>query len=80
MQTVRDIQDLKNAVNQYGEMIVVKNNNGNDVMIMSIEEYRKMKIEKDIEKDLLEAEEDIENGKVYDSEEVFEEWDKKYGV
>ena len=79
MQIVNDLRELRRAVNQYGAIIVVKSNNNNNVKMMSMEEYDKMNAE-DIEKNLLEAEDDIENGRVYDAEEVFKEWDEKYGV
>jgi len=36
---VKNIQDLKKAVNQNGEMVVTMNNN--DIVIMKIDEYRK---------------------------------------
>ena len=80
MQTVRDIQEIEKAVKQNGGMIVVKNTDNNEIAIMSLEEYDKIRLEEDIEKGLLEAEDDIKNGRVYDIEKVFEEWDKKYGV
>lgn len=33
-----------------------------------------------IERNLLKAEEDIENGRVKDAEDVFKEWNAKYGI
>ena len=35
---VTNIQDLKTAVNQNGEMVIAMNNN--DIVIMKMEEYR----------------------------------------
>ena len=66
---VTNIQDLKTAVNQNGEMVIAMNNN--DIVIMKME---------DIEAHLLKAEEDIRNGRVKDAREVFKGWKEKYGI
>lgn len=79
MQQVTNIKDIETAINENGEMIVSKNNK-NDVIVMSIEEYRNKMLEKDIEEYLLKAEDDIKNGRVRDVEEVFKEWKEKYGI
>ena len=54
---VTNIQDLKTAVNQNGEMVIAMNNN--DIVIMKMEEYREKLLKEDIEKHLLKAEDDI---------------------
>ena len=54
---VTNIQDLKTAVNQNGEMVITMNNN--DIVIMKMEEYREKLLKKDIEEHLLKAEDDI---------------------
>ena len=58
---VTNIQDLKTAVNQNGEMVIAMNNN--DIVIMKMEEYREKLLKEDIEAHLLKAEEDIRNGR-----------------
>ena len=62
---VTNIQDLKTAVNQNGEMVITMNNN--DIVIMKMEEYREKILKEDIEKHLLRAEDDIRNGRVRDA-------------
>ena len=79
MQQLTNIQELEMAIDKNGEMVVSKNSK-NNVIIMSIEEYRKKILEKDIVEHLLKSEEDIEKGRVKDAEEVFEEWKSKYGI
>ncbi len=69
---VTNIQDLKTAVNQNGEMVITMYNN--DIVIMKMEEYREKMLKKDIEEHLLRAEDDIKNGRVRDAREVFKEW------
>ena len=66
---VTNIQDLKTAVNQNGEMVITMNNN--DIVIMKMEEYREK---------LLKVEDDIRKGRVRDAREVFKEWKEKYGI
>ena len=75
---VTNIQDLKTAVNQNGEMVIAMNNN--DIVIMKMEEYREKLLKEDIEEHLLKAEDDIRNGRVKDSREVFKGWKEKYGI
>ena len=78
MQQVTNIQDLKTAVNENGEMVItLKNNN---IVIMKMEEYRKKIMKEEIEKHLLKAEDDIRNGRVRDAREVFKEWKEQYGI
>ena len=75
---VSNIQDLKTAVNQNGEMVITMNNN--DIVIMKMEEYKEKLLKKDIEEHLLKAEDDIENGRVKEAREVFKEWKEQYGI
>lgn len=78
MQQVTNIQDLETAINENEEMVISKKNN--KIVIMDMEEYRKKIMERDIEKHLLKAEDDIRNGRVRDAREVFKEWKEKYGI
>lgn len=78
MQQVTNIHELKTAINQNGEMVISKNKD--KIIIMDMEEYRKKLINKDIQKHLLKAEDDIKNGRVRDARKVFEEWKEKYGI
>ena len=78
MMQVTNIQDLKTAVNENGEMVITMNNN--DIVIMKMEEYREKLLKKDIEEHLLKAEDDIRKGRVRDAREVFTEWKEKYGI
>ena len=75
---VTNIQDLKTAVSQNGEMVITMENN--NIVIMKIEEYREKLLKEDIEKHLLKAEDDIRNGRVRDAREVFKEWKEEYGI
>ena len=79
MQQITNLQDLESAINLNGEMVVSKNGK-NNVIVMSMEEYKKKLVKDKIEKNLLKAEEDIENGRVRNAEDVFKEWNTRYGI
>ena len=40
-----NIQEIETAINQYGEIVIIKNNQ-NNVVVMSMEEYSRKKIKK----------------------------------
>lgn len=79
MQQLTNLQELEMAVNLNGEVVVTKNNK-NNVILMSMEEYKKSLIKNKIKNNLIKAEEDIKLGRVMDAEEVFKEWNAKYGI
>lgn len=79
MQKLTSFNEIESAVDKYGEIVVTKNDE-NDLVFMSMEEYKKQLLEKDIEEHLLKAEDDIKNGRVRDAREVFKEWKEKYRV
>lgn len=79
MQQITNLQEIETAINVYGEIVVSKNKK-DKVIIMSMEEYKKKILEKEIEEHLLSSEEDIEAGRVKDASKVFEEWSEKYGI
>lgn len=79
MQQLTNLQELEMAVNLNGEVVVTKNNK-NNVILMSMEEYKKGLIKDKIKNNLIKAEEDIKLGRVRDAEEVFKEWNAKYGI
>ena len=73
-----NIQELETAVNQYGEIVISKNSK-NNIIIMSMEEYKKKTFEDEIERKLLKAEKQIEEGKTVKEVEVFKELEELYG-
>ena len=79
MQQLTNLQELEMAVNLNGEVVVTKNNK-NNVILMRMEEYKKRIIKDKIKNNLIKAEEDIKLGRVRDAEEVFKEWNAKYGI
>ncbi len=78
MQQLTNIKEIETAVNQYGEIVIIKNNK-NNVIVMTMEEYKKKNMKEDIIKKLKESEEEIENGEGMESDVVFKELRQKYG-
>lgn len=79
MQQVTSLKEIETYINQNGEMVIGKNNR-NNVIVMSIAEYRKKLLDEEIEKKLLKSEEDYKQGRVRKAEDVFKEWEAKYGI
>ena len=79
MQQLTNMKEIEIAVNQYGEIVISKNNK-NDVVVMSMEEYKKKMLDEEIERKILQSEEDYKNGKVRKAKDVFKEWKLKYGI
>lgn len=78
MQQVTNIKDIETAISQNGEMIIYKDSK-NNVVLMSIEEYRNNIFDRETIESLLKSEEDIENGRTRKATEVIKEFKEKYG-
>ena len=78
MQQVTSFQEIETFINQNGEMVIGKNSK-NNVIIMSMEEYRNNVLNNATIKKLLKSEEDIENGRTRKETEVIKELRAKYG-
>lgn len=77
--TVQEIVETINTYTNIEEPIIVKRENKNDLIIISMEEYKKKLYLSDLDKKLLEGEEDIINEDVYDARDVLMELREKYG-
>lgn len=78
MRQLTNIQEIETAINEYGEIVISKNNK-NDVIVMSMEEYKKNNIKTDIIEKLKKSEKEIENGEGIESDIAFKELRQKYG-
>ena len=77
--TVREVEDVINNYTNIEEPIVIKRENKEDLIIISMEEFKKRTFLNELDRKLAEGEEDIKNGKVYNAREVFQELGEKYG-
>lgn len=71
--TVKEIVDTLEQYTNIEEPIIVKRDNKDDVVILSIEEYRKKIFLAELDKKLDEAEDDIKNNRVHKARDVFKE-------
>ena len=78
MQQVTSLKEIETYINQNGEMVIGKNNR-NNVIIMSMEEYKNSIFDKETVNKLKKSEEDIENGRTRKAKEVIKEFREKYG-
>ena len=78
MQQVTSLQEIETVINQNGEMVIGKNSK-NNVIVMSMEEYRNNIFDNETVKKLLKSEEDIEKGRTRKATEVIKELRTKYG-
>ena len=74
-----NIQEVETAINKYGDIVLTKNEE-NNVIVLSIEQYKEKLLDEEIEKKLLKAEKQIEEGKTVKATDVFKEWEVKYGI
>ena len=73
-----NMQEVETAMNKYGDIVLTKNDK-NNVIILSVEQYKEKLLDEEIEKKLLKAEKQIEEGKTVKAAEVFKELEEKYG-
>ena len=78
MQQLTNLKEIETAVNQYGEVVLTKNNKNNFV-VMSMEEYNKNILREEIIKTLKKLEQEIENGEGIESDEALKKFRQKYG-
>lgn len=72
-----NMQELETAMNKYGDVVLTKNDK-NKIVVLSIEQYKEKLLDEKIEKKLLKAEKQIDEGKTVKATEVFKELEEKY--
>jgi PHD/YefM family antitoxin component YafN of YafNO toxin-antitoxin module len=75
---VLSMQRIKKVINKNDEMIIGKNNKDN-VLVMSMEEYKNNIFDNETVKKLLKSEDDIKNGRTRKATEVIKDLRAKYG-
>ncbi len=78
MQQIKNLHEIETIINQNGEMVISKNNK-NNVVVMSMEEYRDNIFDKETVYKLLKSEEDIEKGRTRKATDVVKEFREKFG-
>ena len=78
MQQSLNMKEIETAIDEYGEIVLSKNKK-NNVIIMSMEEYKKNSMKADIIEKLKKSEKEIEKGEGIESDIAFKEFRQKYG-
>ena len=80
MQIEINVEEVEKTLNEENveDTIIVRRKDKSDVVIINLEEYKKM-LENNLVEKLKKAEKQIANGEVIDADAVFEEMREKYG-
>lgn len=78
MQREITVKELEN-IDEIEEPIIVKRDNKKDLVVLSLEEYRKKIFLNETSGKLEESEEQYKNGRTHNAKVVFKELRKKYG-
>lgn len=73
---ITNIQEIETAISQYGEIVLKKNKN--EVVVMSMDEYKDKTLNERIKRHLIQSEKDIEEGRTVKATEVFKGLKAKY--
>lgn len=77
--TINEFENTINVVDKIDEPIVIKRNNKEDLVVISLEQYKKNLFFTEINSKIEKGEEDLKNGRVHSAKSVFKELRKKYG-
>jgi len=77
--TLTEFTDIVNKIDDIKEPIVLKRNNKKDLIVISMEEYKKYLFLSELNEKIEKSEKEIEEGKIYKAKEVFKELREKYG-
>ena len=76
--TTQEVEKTLEKIETIEEPIIVKRKNKEDVIIISLQEYKEKMLKKDIIEKLQKSEEEIKNGKGINADTVFKELRDKY--
>ena len=82
MQREISVNDLKNEVDSFEEVnepIIVKRENKQDLVVISLEQYKKQIFLEKLSGKLEKSRKEVEQGKVHSARTIFKEMKTKYG-
>lgn len=77
--TVKEFENEVNSVDEINEPIIVKRDNKKDLIVISLEQYKKELFMAELASRLEKSKKEIEQGKVHNARTVFKELRAKYG-
>lgn len=76
--TLQEVESTVNDMDDVIEPIIVKRNNKQDLVIISLEQYKKELFLMELSNKLEKSEKEYEQGKIHDARKVFKELRAKY--
>ena len=77
--TINEFANIANRIDDIKEPIIIKRNNKKDLIVITMEEYKKYLFLSELSDKLEKSEQDIKDGKTYRAKDVFKELREKYG-
>lgn len=77
--TVKEFENEVNSVDEINEPIIVKRNNKQDLVVISLEQYKKQLFMAELSSKIEKSKKEVEQGKVHSARTVFKELRAKYG-
>lgn len=77
--TVSEFENTVNTIDTIEEPIIVKRNDKEDLIVISLEQYKKNIFFAELNSKLEKGEEDLKNGRVHSARTVFKELRERYG-
>ena len=77
--TVNEFANEVNSLDEINEPIIVKRNNKQDLVVISLEQYKKQLFITELSSKIEKSKKEVEQGKVHSARTVFKELKAKYG-
>ena len=77
--SINEFEKTVNSIDDIEEPIIIKRQNKEDLVVISLAEYKKSLFLTELSSKLAESEEQYKNGQVHSAESVFKELRDKYG-
>ena len=77
--SINEFEKTVNSIDDIEEPIIIKRENKEDLVVISLAEYKKSLLLTELSSKLAESEEQYKNGQVHSAESVFKELRDKYG-
>ena len=77
--TVKEFENVANSVDVIEEPIIIKRENKQDLVVISLEQYKKELFLSELQNKLEKSEKEYEQGKIHNARVVFKELREKYG-
>ncbi len=77
--TLAEFTNIVKNIDNVKEPIIIKRTNKKDLVVISMEEYKKYLFLLELNEKLEKSEKDLKDGKTYRAKDIFEELREKYG-